>query len=58
LVHRDEVIAPIASAPCCALISSIRRATVPIASSHSTSRHGSVIFSRTIGRSTRSGCVA
>src|SRR5262245_64466 len=39
-------------------MSSIRRATVSIASSHSTSRHGSVIVSRTMGRSARSGCVA
>ena len=46
---------PIEPAPCSAWISRNRRATKPIASSHSTSRHGSVIVSRIIGFSTRSG---
>lgn len=58
LVHRDEEIAPIEPDPCRRWMSRIRRATVPMASSHSTSRQGSVILSRTMGLNTRSGWVA
>ena len=57
-VHRDEEIAPIAPAPCRCRMSSMRRATVPIASSQETSCQGSVILSRTIGFNIRSGWVA
>lgn len=57
-VHREEVIAPTAPVPYVSCSARIRRATVAMASSHSTSRHGSVIFSRTMGLRTRSGCVA
>ncbi len=58
LVQREEVMAPTELVPYRSWSSRIRRATVPIASSHSTSRQGSVIFSRTMGLRTRSGWVA
>jgi hypothetical protein len=58
LVHREDEIAPIAAGPYRSWMVRIPRATVPIASSHSTSRHSSVIRSRTIGLRIRSGCEA
>jgi hypothetical protein len=58
LVHREEVMPPIEPVPCRAWMSRIFVATVVMASSQETSRHGSVIRSRTIGPITRSGWVA
>ncbi len=58
LVQRDDVIPPMASAPCSAWIRWNPLAAKLIASSQVTSRHGSVVFSRSIGLVTRSGWVA
>jgi hypothetical protein len=57
-VVRDEVMAPIEPAPCSAWISRSLRAVNPMASSQETSRHSSVIDSRSIGFMTRSGWLA
>ena len=58
LVQREEVMPPMLSTPCAAWISRSRRAAKSMASSQETSRHGSVMASRIIGDTTRSGWVA
>jgi hypothetical protein len=58
LVHRDDVMPPTARSPYCCWMARNRVAANWMASSHDTTRQSSVMFSRTIGSSTRSSWVA